>query len=359
MKRRRFAALLAVLALTVVAAACSDDGGDGSGDGGGGGEESEVIRFTFAPDPAWDWVKDQGILEAMEAESGFRIIQLATWDEFATFAGGHADVISTGTYETPLLEEQGIDTVTFGLFNMNKDIIITANQEWETVGDMPAGCKIATESVAGNTIIWSSLIKEVDNREWAEGSDDIGIVTGDYQIIPTLVREGDACGGLVDPTQVIPAVASGEFNVLYDGLSASQLYGETVVPGHEGVMSNIFVGRKEWYDANPGAVAFFMEVWDCAMEQWAEHRDEIIDTYPQHFAVESPEQAQYMKDYFANSFDWFVDSPYITEEWVEGEEPVFDLVQDAGIIPEDAEFQEHAVLEDPTAPGEACPAEFR
>ncbi len=56
------------------------------------GEESNIIRFTFAPDPAWDWVKDQGILEAMEQESGFRIIQLATWDEFATFAGGHADV---------------------------------------------------------------------------------------------------------------------------------------------------------------------------------------------------------------------------------------------------------------------------
>ena len=305
-------------------------------------------------------MKDQGILEAMETESGYRILQLATWDEFATFAGGHADVASTGTYETPLLEEQGIETVTFGLFNMNKDIIIvSADQDWETVGDMPAGCKIATESVAGNTIIWSSLIKEVDNREWAEGSDDIGIVTGDYQIIPTLVKEGDACGGLVDPTQVIPAVASGEFNVLYDGLSASQLYGETVVPGHEGVMSNIFVGRKEWFDANPGAAAFFLEVWDCAMEQWAAHRDEIIDTYPQHFAVENPEQAQYMKDYFSNTFDWFVESPYITQEWVDGEEPVFDLVKAAGIIPEDAEFQEHAVLEDPTAPGEACPAEFR
>jgi hypothetical protein len=357
-RHRRLAALLAVFALTVVAAACgNDDGGGGSDEGGG--EESEIIRFTFAPDPAWDWVKDQGILEAMETESGFRILQLATWDEFATFAGGHADVVSTGTYETPLLEEQGIDTVTFGLFNMNKDIIITANPDWKTVGDMPAGCKIATESVAGNTIIWASLIKEVDGREWAEGSDDIGIVTGDYQIIPTLVKEGDACGGLVDPTQVIPAIASGEFNVLYDGLSASQLYGETVVPGHEGVMSNIFVGRKEWYDANPGAVAFFMQVWDCAMEQWAGHRDEIIDTYPQHFAVESPEQAQYMKDYFSNTFDWFVESPYITQDWIDGEKPVFDLVKAAGIIPEDAEFQEHAVLEDPTPPGEACPAEFR
>jgi ABC-type nitrate/sulfonate/bicarbonate transport system substrate-binding protein len=351
MGRRKVAALLAVFA--VIAVACGEDGGSGED---GGGEESEVIRFTFAPDPAWDWVKDQGILEAMEQESGYRIIQLATWDEFATFAGGHADVISTGTYETPLLEDQGIDTVTFGLFNMNKDIIIVADPAYQTAADMPAGCKIASESVTGNTIIWASLINEVDGRELAEDSDDLGIVTADYQIIPTLVKEGEACGGIVDPTQVIPAVASGEFTVLYDGKSASQLYGEVVVPGHEGVMSNVFVGRKEWYDANPGAVAFFMEVWDCAMEQWSEHRDEIIDTYPQHFAVESPEEAQFMKDYFGNTFDWFVPSPYITQEWIDGERPVFDLVQSAGIIPEDAEFPEHAVLEDPTPSGSACPA---
>ena len=85
----RSVALLAVA--TLVAVSCGDDGGGGGG-GGGGGEESNIIRFTFAPDPAWDWMKDQGILEAMEQESGFRIIQLATWDEFATFAGGHADV---------------------------------------------------------------------------------------------------------------------------------------------------------------------------------------------------------------------------------------------------------------------------
>ncbi|MGH7542066.1 MAG: ABC transporter substrate-binding protein, partial [Gemmatimonadota bacterium] len=128
-KLRRSVALLAALAFVVVS--CGDDG-----DGGGGeGEESNIIRFTFAPDPAWDWVKDQGILEAMEQESGFRIIQLATWDEFATFAGGHADVISTGTYETPLLEDQGIETVTFGQFNMNKDVLVTANPEYQTASD--------------------------------------------------------------------------------------------------------------------------------------------------------------------------------------------------------------------------------
>ena len=338
----RGAALAA--AAMLIAVSCGDDGGTG---GGGGGEESNIIRFTFAPDPAWDWVKDEGILEAMEQESGFRIIQLATWDEWATFAGGHADVVSTGTYETPLLEDQGIETVTFGQFNMNKDVLVTAHPEYRTASDFPAGCKIATESVTGNTIIWGSLINEFDGREVAEGSDDIGIVTADYQVIPNLLREDEACAGILDPTQVIPDMASGDLTVMYEGKSASQLYGEEIEPGHQGVLSNAFVSRAAWFDANPDAAAFFLEVWDCAMVQWAEHRDEIIDTYPQHFAVEEESEAQFMKDYFENTFDWFVESPYLTEDWIEGERPVFDLVKEAGIIPEDAEFPRHEVLTPP------------
>jgi hypothetical protein len=349
----RSAALLAVA--TLMAVSCGDDGGGGGGGGDGEGEESNIIRFTFAPDPAWDWVKDQGILETMEQESGFRIIQLATWDEFATFAGGHADVISTGTYETPLLEDQGIETVTFGQFNMNKDVLVTAHPEYRTAADLPAGCKIASESVSGNTIIWASLINQLDGREVGEGSDDIGIVTADYQIIPSLLREDEACAGILDPTQVIADMASGDLTVMYDGKAASQLYGEEIVPGHEGVLSNAFVSRAEWFDANPDAAAFFLEVWDCAMVQWADHREEIIDTYPQHFAVEDASQGTFMKDYFSNTFDWFVESPYLTDEWIEGERPVFDLVQEAGIIPEDAEFPRHEALEPPD--DSPCPEE--
>ena len=148
-------------------------------------------------------------------------------------------------------------------------------------------------------------------------------------------------------------MASGDLTVMYDGKSASQLYGENIVPGHEGVLSNAFVSREAWFDANPEAAAFFLEVWDCAMVQWAEHRDEIIDTYPQHFAVDDESQAQFMKDYFANTFDWFVESPYLTEEWIEGEEPVFDLVQEAGIVAEDAEFPRHEPME--PADDSPCP----
>jgi len=349
--RRRWLLVLSATLMVAVLAGCgaaapTEEGAGGASEGGGGpGAAEKIIRFTFAPDPAWDWIKDQGILEEMEQESGYRIIQLATWDEFGTFAGGHADVVSTGSYETPLMDAQGLETITFGKFNMNKDVIITAKPEYKTAADLPKGCKIASESVVGNTIIWASLINELDGRELAENSDDLSIATADYQIIPTLALEGEVCGGIVDPTQVIPAMASGDLSVMYDGKSASQMYGEVVVPGHEGVNSNNFVARKEWFDTHVDEAAFFLQVWDRAMQEWAEHRDEIIDTYPEHFAVENEEEAQFMKDYFTNTFDWFVDTPYLTREWIEGERGVYELVKDAGILESDVGFPFHAVID--------------
>ena len=67
--RRRFtASVIFVSVMALVGAACGNGDDGGGGGGGDAGEESDVIRFTFAPDPAWDWVKDQGILEAMEQE---------------------------------------------------------------------------------------------------------------------------------------------------------------------------------------------------------------------------------------------------------------------------------------------------
>jgi hypothetical protein len=164
-----------------------------------------VIRFTFSPDPAWDWIQDQGILEEMEKDSGYRILQTVTWDEYGQFAGGHADVVSIGTYELQNLEQEtGVKTVTFGKFNKAKDVMITANPQWETVSDMPKGCKIAAESVVGNAFIWGALIEKMDNRELAEGSDDLELVTADYQIIPDLVLNNEVCGAFADPTQSIP-----------------------------------------------------------------------------------------------------------------------------------------------------------
>ena len=118
---RRFMVLATVLGLVALTACSGDDGGGGEEAGGGGGS----MRFVFSPDPVWNWLEDEGILAQMEQESGITIQRNESEDEFAFFAGGHADIVSTGSYETPVLEaEAGVETVTIGKYNKAKDIIV-------------------------------------------------------------------------------------------------------------------------------------------------------------------------------------------------------------------------------------------
>lgn len=310
-----------------------------------GATDDNVIRFTFSPDPAWDWIQDQGILEDMEKESGYRILQTVTWDEFGQFVGGHADIISIGTYELQNLEQEtGIKTVTFGKFNYAKDVMITANPQWKTAADLPKGCKIAAESVVGNALIWQALVDQMDHRTLAENGDDLNLVTADYQIIPSLVEKNEVCAAFADPTQSIPEFASGKLNIMYDGRSASELYGEVIAPGHKGVMSNLFVARKDWYDSHKDEAAFFLKVWHRALNEWAQHRSEIIDTYPQHFAVKSPEESTWIKGYFDNTFDWFVDTPYLDQQWIDQEEGIYALLKKARVVNQDTADPEMVVV---------------
>ena len=352
-RRRSIRALASVLAFAAVVAACGGD--DDTGDGSADGEIAGSIRFTFAPDPAWDWIVDNGILEEMEAESGYRIIQSITWDELGVFSGGHADVVSIGSYESPVIEsELGVETATFGKFNRAKDVVIvTTDKDWETFADLPQGCVIGVESFVGGSTIWQALADVGEGREIAEGSADLPMATSDYQVMPDLVLSGEFCAGVIDPTQAIPEFATGAIKTLYDGKSGSQMYAEVYEPGHEGLNSNNFIALLSWYEDHPGEIAFFLEVWQRALDEWAANRDEIIETYPDHFAAEDESQIEFMKDYFTNTFDWFVDSPYLDEAWIEGEAQVTEILRDAELVNEDQEMPVHVCI-DPASGEETC-----
>ncbi|HWM63330.1 MAG TPA: hypothetical protein VNP96_04990, partial [Solirubrobacterales bacterium] len=261
------------------------------------------------------------------------------------------DVLSTGSYETPLLDQQGIETVTFGKYNANKDIFAApADEDWETAADMPEGCKVAAESTTGNLVIWQSLIDQIDGREIAEGSDDLELVTADYQVMPQLIADGEICGAVLDPVQGTEALRTGLIKPLYDGKSASQLYAEEIAedPDHLGVNSNNFVARKEWFDEHPEEVAFFLDVWQEGMDEWSKNSDQIIHDNPEDFAIQSPEDEKFMQDYVKNVFNFSQPSVYLTPEWIENEAGVFDLIQAAGVIDEGQTLPEHAVVDPKT-----------
>src|SRR5687768_14632371 len=93
---RAAAALVAAGALLAGATGCTAGlGGPASSRAARDG----VIRFTFAPDPIWDYMHDEGIVDQFEKDTGIAIETSATWDEFGLFAGGHADIISSASFE--------------------------------------------------------------------------------------------------------------------------------------------------------------------------------------------------------------------------------------------------------------------
>jgi ABC-type nitrate/sulfonate/bicarbonate transport system substrate-binding protein len=351
MHRRRFPTLLgamvvaAALASALVAAGCG--GSKSSAEDTG---EAGIIRFAFSPDPVWDYLKDSGTLDKMQEQSGITIIQLETSDEFAVFAGGHADIVSTGSYETPLFDQKGIPNVTIGKYNASKDLLVASNPKYKTAADLPKGCKIGAESTIGNTIIWIALIKKLDNRTLAENGSDLQIATADAQVLPDLVASGDLCAAIADPTQATEALRTGKVHAMYDGRSVAQLYADEIQPGSDlHVDTNNFVARKAWYDANPDEVAFFLQVWQKGLDLWAKDPNKIIEAEPNDFSIQNADDMKFMEDYLAQpGKDFFQKNVYLTKGWIDDEKPVFDIVQQAGEYPADQPLNESVVIDPKT-----------
>ena len=81
------------------------------------------------------------------------------------------------------------------------------------------------------------------------------------------------------------------------------------------------------------------------IQEWQANQDTIIESYPQHFAVETPEEIQFIKDYMAEH-DWFVETVYLDEEWVETESTIFSMLEEAGLA-ESGESPRFDVVEAP------------
>jgi hypothetical protein len=317
--------------------------------------EPLTLRFVFSPDPVWNWLEDEGILEEMENEAGVTIERFESEDEFAFFAGGHADVVSTGSYETPVLEaETGAVTVTIGKYNKAKDIIVVAaDSGFETFDDLEAGCSVGVESFSGSTIVWIAIAQDQHGRTLGEGPGDLQMAATDFNTAPELVLSGDLCAGVSSIYNTIPYLMAESITGLYDTKSASQLFGELYVPGHEGMNSNNFVTLKSWYDTHPQEVAFFLEVWDRGLQEWAANKDAILAAYPDDFGYTDDAQLDFLKNWYDTQFDEFTDTVYLDQEWIEGELQVTDLLIAGGVIPEGSIAPIHVCI-DPATGEESC-----
>lgn len=327
---RRITAALVAATTAAALAGCVSRPDQASGDGG-------VIKFTFAPDPVWDFISDSGILDEMEAESGITIEASSTWDEFGVFAGGHADIVSAASYEVPVIEEEtGRSTVVIGKYNMDRSVIITrADNPATTLADLK-GQDISAFTAVSATLVWGAYAKKMHDVDFRSGGGDYNIIVADPQQQADLVARGEVAACVCLPEFATPGLRSGELKVLYDGKASKDVYADLVVKGHDGPMINVFLAGREWAEQNPEQVEFFLDVWQRGLEEWEKNKAQIIETYPQHFAVEAPEDVAFVQDYVGDH-DWFVRDIRFDQQWVDGESQVFPLLKETGFMaPEQA-----------------------
>jgi ABC-type nitrate/sulfonate/bicarbonate transport system substrate-binding protein len=340
---------LAVLAVGAVMTSACASGGGSSQEAGEAEDAGGVVNMVMAPDPVWKWLEDNGIKQEMEEEAGIQILTSSSWDEFGVYAGGHADVISAATYEVPdLAKATGEPATVFGKYNTDRSIVaVAAGSSYTDICSLK-GKKIATFTSVSITLIWGMYAKEQCDLDLRTGGGDFELVVTDIQNLASLVARGDADACLCLPDFAIPELSSGQLTPLYDGVSAAQYWAENFGSNAEDTthpQTNVFVARESWVEKNKEEASFLIALWDRGIQEWQEHRDEIIAAYPEDFAVRTPEEMAFLQDWLDNKFDWFVPTAYLDDEWVDGEREVFNLMKETGFIEEDVEEPSFTTLE--------------
>jgi ABC-type nitrate/sulfonate/bicarbonate transport system substrate-binding protein len=331
-RRRMVAATACAMALLVTGCGSRP----GAANGGAAKEAGGTIRMVMAPDPVWKWLEKQGIKQKMEAQAGIKVQTSSSWDEFGAYAGGHADVVSAASYEVPDLEKQtGEKTTIFGKFNSDRSILaVPAGSSAQTICDLK-GKKIVTHSAVSITIMWGVYARKFCNLELRAGGGDYELVVTDPQNAAGLIQRGDADAGLLLPDFSIPQLSSGAIKPLYDSKSVSQIYAEKFSSDPQNVthpQNNVFVARKAWVEKNQKEAAFLIKLWDAGVQEWAKNRDKIIEAYPEDFAAEKPQEKAFIRDWLTSKYDWFVDTTYLDQAWVNSETKLFELMKETGTI---------------------------
>lgn len=326
---RTCVALVAIAMLALLTGCSAGLGGPASSRSARDG----VIRFTFAPDPIWDYMNETGIVDQWQRDTGYTIETSATWDEFGLFAGGHADIISSASFEVPGLEEQTQrETVIIGKYNAERSrILVRRDDPAQSLADLK-GRRLGVFTTVSGTLVWSALAAQMHGVNVVDG--DFDVVVADIQNLSNLLARSEIDACICYPDLSARELRDGSVRPLYDGKSSADLFAELVAPGHDGPMGNVFVARKDWVDGHPGEVAAFLDLWDRGLAEWQVHRDAMIERYPQHFAVATPEDIEFMKAY-VNQHDWVTDEVRFDPQWAADESSIFDLMRATGVIGED------------------------
>jgi ABC-type nitrate/sulfonate/bicarbonate transport system substrate-binding protein len=277
------------------------------------------------------YLVDSGTLEEYEDKWNVKLEMTEAFDEFAFFAGGHGDVVSTSSHEVAGLEQEtGIKTVTFGKYNHNHvQLLVRTDSPYETIEDL-VGEKVAVGS-EGSMATWGAWAKAEYGVDFTFEGGDYDIVLNDHAANPELLARGEVEACLCPTELAAEQHAAGEVRALYDA-TISEIWEEET--GHYGIMQNVFTATEEYYDSHPREIAFFLDLWEAGVQLWHENEEQIISDYPADFNVSEDAGIAWIKEYLGEH-DWNVDSVYFDQEWADGEQDFINLLKENGFLDAD------------------------
>ena len=366
-ERRPRVALGAVLVTALAAAGCAGGGGGGvsnlstattvAGVGAAPEEASAaptVIRLALAPDPVWQWLDDSGTRASWEASRNIRIEVSNSFDQFASFAGGHADVVVINALDVPkFVEQPERDPVIIGKYTTDRSILaVRRTSRAESLDDLVER-RIAVESSLASTLLWGLIADMRYGLNFSQDSEDFDLVTVEPASVADLVMRGDVDACICTPDFSVPFLAEGRLRALYDGKSAAELYtsgggGREGFGGALGTIADAFVADRAWYAANRHAVDALLGLWEEGVVAWKQRKAQIVADYPHHFSVESDAEIAWLADY-VEAHDWIVTSVYITDQEAETHKFAFYRLRELGLGPADATAPEINVVPSPAS----------
>jgi hypothetical protein len=202
-------------------------------------------------------------------------------------------------------------------------------------------------------MIWGVMLSKTEGVDFRVGTDEFDLQINDHMVNGQLLREGEIEAGVIIPEALLPEIEAGTVRPLYDEGSTWEYYRDYLDPdkSHKGVPGNIFLATKTWYDANPKAVEFFLALWQAGIDAWKANRHDFIVLYPEDWGID-PESSTFDADVAAmekwlTDHDWFVDSVYMDQTWIDKELPIFDLMRAQGFMPADMANPNFVVVEPP------------
>ena len=319
-----------------------------------------VIRLALAPDAVWQWLEDSGTRAAWEQSHNVRIEVSNAFDQFAAFAGGHADIVVINALDVPkFVEQPERDPVIIGKYTTDRSILaVRRTSRAETLDDLVER-RIAVESSLASTLLWGLIADTKYGLDFRQGSPDFDLVTVEPASVADLVMRGDVDACICTPDFSVPFLAEGQLRALYDGQSAAEIYAADVLGDMTvATIADAFVVDKKWHTANPEAVDALLGLWEKGLEAWKLNKTQIVADYPHHFSVESVAEIAWVTDYIG-MHDWIVPSVYISAQEADTHAVMFARMLDLGLVPGDAtqpEFdlsysQEVSALEEVLRPG--------